>query len=111
MALRNVRFVGSSGSKIADLQRVLDKVRSGHLTTRRSVAAISGMAGAKDGLRAVAEGRFPGKVVVFPQIPDLGLVPLPELREVLPNVYARLEDGRYWTNEAEEELLRELVRV
>lgn len=105
VALRNVRFIGSSGSKIADMQRVLDKVRAGQLTTRRSVAAISGMAGAKDGLRAVAEGRFAGKIVVFPQIPELSLVPLPELRDVLPNVYARLEDGRYWTNEAEAELL------
>lgn len=105
VALRNVRLVGSSGSMIVDMQRVLDKVRHGQLTTRRSVAAVSGMAGAKDGLRAVAEGRFAGKVVVFPQIPDLGLVPLPKLRDVLPSVYARLEDGRYWTSEAETELL------
>jgi threonine dehydrogenase-like Zn-dependent dehydrogenase len=105
VAVRNVRFIGSSGSRIADMQRVLDKVRHGQLTTRRSVAAISGMAGAKDGLRAVAEGRFAGKVVVFPQIRDLGLIPLPELKDVLPDVYARLEDGRYWTNEAEAELL------
>ncbi|MFQ5855285.1 MAG: alcohol dehydrogenase catalytic domain-containing protein [Anaerolineae bacterium] len=109
VALRNVRFIGSSGSMIGDMQRVLDKVRDGRLTTRRSVAAISGMAGAKDGLQAVAEGRFAGKIVVFPQIPNLGLVPLPELKDVLPNVYARLEEGRYWTNEAEEELLREAV--
>ncbi|RME42621.1 MAG: alcohol dehydrogenase [Chloroflexi bacterium] len=105
VALRNVRFIGSSGSGIADMQRVLDRVRHGQLATRRSVAAISGMAGAKDGLRAVAEGRFAGKVVVFPQLRDLGLIPLPALKDVLPNVYARLEDGRYWTNEAEVELL------
>lgn len=110
VALRNVRFIGSSGSRVADMQRVLDKVRHGQLTTRRSVAAISGMAGAKDGLRAVAEGRFAGKIVVFPQIPDLGLVPLPELKNVLPKVYALLEDGRYWTNEAEAELLSQLAQ-
>jgi hypothetical protein len=109
VALRNVRFIGSSGSLIADMQRVLDKVRAGQLTTRRSVAAISGMAGAKDGLQAVAEGRFAGKIVVFPQIPNLGLVPLAELQDVLPNVYAKLEDGHYWTNEAEEQLLSEMI--
>ncbi len=109
VALRNVRFIGSSGSMIADMQRVLDKVRDGRLTTRRSVAAISGMAGAKDGLRAVAEGRFAGKIVVFPQIRNLGLIPLPQLKDVLPNVYSRLEGGRFWTNAAEEELLREAV--
>lgn len=109
VALRNVRFIGSSGSKISDMQRVLDKVRQGELTTRRSVAAISGMAGAKEGLRAVAEGRFAGKVVVFPQIPELDLVPLPELKAVLPSVYAKLEAGRYWTNEAEAALLHNAV--
>ena len=87
------------------MQRVLDKVRAGELTTRRSVAAISGMAGAKEGLQGVAEGRFAGKAVVFPQIRDLGLTPLSELKHVLPNVYAKLESGRYWTNEAEAELL------
>ena len=111
VALRNVRFIGSSGSRIADMQRVLEKVRRGELTTRRSVAAIAGMAGAKDGLRAVAEGRFAGKVVVFPQVPDLGLVPLPALKDVLPNVYAKLEDGRYWTNAAEEELITTQVKI
>ncbi|MBS1252516.1 MAG: Mannitol-1-phosphate 5-dehydrogenase [Anaerolineales bacterium] len=109
VALRNARFIGSSGSKIADMQRVLDKVRDRQLTTRRSVAAISGMAGAGDGLRGVAEGCFAGKAIVFPQIPDLGLTPLSELKHALPNVYAKLEDGRYWTNEAEVELLRTVV--
>jgi hypothetical protein len=34
------------------------------------------------------------------------LTPLPELREVLPTVYAKLKDGREWTVEAEEEFLR-----
>ncbi len=109
VALRNARYIGSSGSKIVDMQRVLDKVRDGQLTTRRSVAAISGMAGAKIGLQGVAEGRFAGKAIVFPQIPDLGLTPLTELKDVLPSVYAKLEDGRYWTNEAEAELLRTAV--
>jgi hypothetical protein len=28
---------------------------------------------------------------------------------VLPTVYARLKDGREWTNEAEEELLRVML--
>jgi hypothetical protein len=29
------------------------------------------------------------------------------MKDKLPKVFAKLEDGRFWTNEAEEELLRE----
>ena len=106
---RQVRFVGSSGSRIVDMQRMIELAESGIISPARSVAAVAGLAGAQDGLRAVSEGRFPGKVVIYPHIVGLGLTPLPELKEKLPRVYARLEDGRSWTNEAEEQLLREFL--
>ena len=106
---RDVRFVGTSGSRIKHLRRVLDKARAGVLNPNRSVAAISGIGGAWEGLRAVQEGRFSGKIVVYPQIEDLGLTPLSELKERLPAVYARLGPGRMWTREAEGELFRELL--
>ncbi|MFQ6057533.1 MAG: alcohol dehydrogenase, partial [Anaerolineae bacterium] len=106
---RDVRFIGSSGSRIWHLQRVLDKARAGALAPSRSVAAISGISGAWEGLKAVQEGRFAGKIVVYPQIENLGLTPLSELKEKLPAVYARLGPGEMWTREAEEELLRELL--
>ena len=106
---RDVRFVGTSGSRIRHLQRVLEKARAGVLNPNRSVAAISGIHGAWEGLKAVREGRFSGKIVVYPQIEDLGLTPLSELKEKLPAVYAKLGPGEMWTREAEEELLRELL--
>lgn len=106
---QDIRFVGTSGSRIRHLQRVLEKAQAGVLSPNRSVAAISGIPGAWEGLKAVREGRFPGKIVVYPQIEDLGLTPLSELREKLPTVYARLEPGEMWTKAAEEELLRELL--
>ena len=106
---RDVRFVGTSGSRIRHLQRVLEKAQAGALSPNRSVAAISGIPGAWEGLKAVREGRFPGKIVVYPQIESLGLTPLSELREKLPAVHARLEPGEMWTKEAEGELLRELL--
>jgi D-arabinose 1-dehydrogenase-like Zn-dependent alcohol dehydrogenase len=105
----DVRFIGTSGSRIKDLQQVLDKTRAGALSPNRSVAAISGIHGAWEGLKAVQEGRFPGKIVVYPQIENLGLTPLPDLKDKLPAVYAGLEDGECWTKEAEDELLRELL--
>jgi len=107
--IQDVRFVGTSGSRIRHLQRVLEKAQAGALSPNRSVAAISGICGAWEGLKAVREGRFPGKIVVYPQIEDLGLTPLSELREKLPAVYARLKPGEMWTEEAEGELLRELL--
>jgi hypothetical protein len=57
-------------------------------------------------MRAVKEGRFPGKSLVYPLIPDLPLTALPDLKGIYPTVYARMKDGKFWTNEAEEELLR-----
>lgn len=105
----DVRFIGTSGSRIKDLQQVLQKARTGALNPNRSVAAISGIGGAWEGLKAVQEGRFTGKIVVYPQIENLGLTPLSELKDRLPAIYARLEDGKWWTKEAEEELLQELL--
>ncbi len=103
---RQVRFIGSSGSSIADMRSMLVLVEQGVLNTNRTVAAISGLDGVYDGIYAVSQGTFPGKVVVYPHIEGLGLTPLPDLRERLPEVYARLGDGEVWTAEAEQEMLR-----
>lgn len=106
---RQVRFVGSSGSSIEDMQRMIELAESGVISPAQSVAAVAGLAGAQEGLRAVSDGRFPGKIVIYPQIVGLGLTPLTELKEKLPRVYARLEDGHTWTKAAEEQLLREFL--
>ncbi|NSW79029.1 MAG: alcohol dehydrogenase catalytic domain-containing protein [Chthonomonadetes bacterium] len=108
---RNVRFFGSSGSSLADIRLTLEQMESGQLQTRASLAAIGGMKAAHEGIRALMEARFPGKTVIFPQIPDLPLMSLAELKEKFPTVYAKLENGRFWTREAEEELLNQLLEV
>ncbi|MGQ9879843.1 MAG: alcohol dehydrogenase catalytic domain-containing protein [Armatimonadota bacterium] len=106
---RGVRFFGSSGSSLADIRLTLEQMESGHLQTRASLAAIGGMKAAHEGIKALMEARFPGKTVILPQIPDLPLMSLAELKEKFPTVYAKLEDGRFWTREAEEELLNLLL--
>ncbi|HZO87815.1 MAG TPA: alcohol dehydrogenase catalytic domain-containing protein [Chthonomonadaceae bacterium] len=100
------RFLGSSGSSLADMRETLARVESDELSTNASLAAIGGMEAAAEGLKAVKEGWFPGKTLIFPHIHNLPLTPLSELKEKFPTVYARLKDGQFWTNEAEEELLR-----
>jgi L-sorbose 1-phosphate reductase len=104
--LRDVRTIGQSGSKIDDMRLMLFQAETGTLSPNRSVAAIGSLAAARDGIKAVKEQTFPGKIVIYPNIADLPLTPLSELEEKLPTVYAKLKDGREWTNEAEAELLR-----
>lgn len=103
---RGVRYTGTSGSSIEDLRHMLDLTESHALSTNGAVAAVAGLEGVPDGLRAVAEGRFAGKVVIYPHIKHLPLTPLEELAADYPTVYAKLKDGQTWTNEAEAELLR-----
>ncbi len=83
--------------------------RSGSKLNSLEKLAISGLNGVYDGIYAVSQGTFPGKIVVYPHIVGLGLTPLPALKERLPDVYARLGEGEVWTVEAEEELLRSLL--
>lgn len=103
---RDARIIGHSASDIEDMQVMLMQVEAGELDTNRSLAAVGSLEAARDGMQAVIDTRFPGKIVIFPNIKPLPLTPLPELKEMMPSVYARLKDGREWTREAEEELLR-----
>ena len=96
---------GTSGSRIADLQAVLDKVTQGQLDTDCSVDAISGMAGAIDGIAAVEARSVAGKIVVYPPLHDVPLIPLAELGERYPTVAEKLQDGM-WNRAAEDELLK-----
>lgn len=104
--LNDVRFIGHSGLTTANMRVALDQVESGEFSPNRLVAAVGSLEAAPDGLRAVRDGAFSGKAVIFPHIEELPLTPLPDLKDKLPSVYARLRDGREWTAEAEEEFLR-----
>lgn len=106
---RQLRIIGSSGSRIEDLQRVLEKARSRTLAPEQATVAVTGLEGARQALQGVAEGRYPGKVVVYPQAAGLPLTTLEEMPARMPAVAARLGEGGVWTKEAEEELLREYL--
>lgn len=97
-------FIGTSGSTLDDMKLMLSKVESNRLDTNVSVAAVSGLAGALDGIRAVENRTIAGKIVVYPACRDLPLIPLEALEAEKPEVAACLKDG-LWTLEAEKKLL------
>jgi L-sorbose 1-phosphate reductase len=96
---------GTSGSTIGDMKIVLRKVTEGQLSTNSSVDAVSGMAGATDGIAAVENRTLAGKIIVYPMLHNLGLTPLVDLAKKFPSVAAKLDNGQ-WTKAAEQELLR-----
>ncbi len=87
---KQLYFIGTSGSTLDDLKAVLKKVVSRQLDTDLSVAAVSGLDGAIDGIRAVEKNLLPGKILVYPEKKGLKLTPLGDQR---------------WNIEAEKKLL------
>ena len=69
---------GTSGSTIEDMRIVLRKVESEGFDTNASVDAVSGMSGAIDGIASVENRTLAGKIIVYPMLHDLGLIPLGE---------------------------------
>ena len=86
------------------MKRMLEKAQSGTLDTNVSVAAVSGLEGAVEGIRAVEKRTIAGKIIVYPACKGLGLIKLEELSDKLPQVAAELKDG-LWTDAAEKALL------
>jgi D-arabinose 1-dehydrogenase-like Zn-dependent alcohol dehydrogenase len=104
--LKDTRVIGHSASSIDDLRLMLHQAETGVLSPNRSVAAVGSLGAAKEGLQAVQDTVYPGKIVIYPNIKDFPLTAVPDLKDKLPSVYAKLKDEREWTVEAEEEFLR-----
>ena len=106
--LSNAQYTGTSGLTIDDQAAVMKRRVAGTLSPGRSVAAIGGLETAAEAIESVIEGKYPGKVVIFPQIRHLPLTGLKELKERLPEVAEKLGEDNMWTNEAEEALIEKL---
>jgi L-sorbose 1-phosphate reductase len=106
--LSNAQYTGTSGLTIDDQASVMQRRVAGTLSPGRSVAAIGGLETAAEAIESVIEGKYPGKVVIFPQIRNLPLMSLKELKERLPEVAAKLGEDLMWTNEAEVVLIEKM---
>jgi L-sorbose 1-phosphate reductase len=102
--LHGRQYTGTSGSRIADQERVVSKTVAGQLEPRRALAGVAGMEAAKESLQALIDGKLPGKIVIFPALRDLPLTPLTELAASDPEVAAALDTDGSWTIEAEARL-------
>ena len=103
--LDNAQYTGTSGSSIEDQANVLAKATSGSLTPSLNLAAIGGIGAGQDGVNAVLEGSFAGKVVICPQVEGVPLTGLDDLTETLPHVAEHLGPNGEWTNAAEQALI------
>ncbi len=89
---------------MADPALVVGKAIAGQLQPERALAAVGGMEAARDALEALVEGRFPGKIVIFPALRGLPLTPLDELEAIDPDVATALDPSGAWTLAAEARL-------
>ncbi|HOT50282.1 MAG TPA: hypothetical protein PLI07_04850, partial [Candidatus Hydrogenedentes bacterium] len=106
---RGVKLIGSSGSRISDLRKLLSMVETRRLNTNLSVAAIGGLNAAREGLEGVKAARFPGKTVIYPHVVDLPLMSLEDIPKRLPALADKLSPEGAWTREAEQALLEMFV--
>jgi threonine dehydrogenase-like Zn-dependent dehydrogenase len=102
---RGIKIIGSSGSRIRDLRKVLEMVEAKQLNTNMSVAAIGGLNAGRKGLEGVKAARFPGKTVIYTQIPDLPLMGIEDIPKNIPALKDKLGARGEWTKEAEAALM------
>jgi hypothetical protein len=98
---RRVRVTGSSGSPLSAMKDTLAMVESGKLSTALSLAAVGDIFSAGKGMKALMDGTYTGKIVIFPFAEGFGLKSLPELARDVPGIAPLLLDGRYWTGAVE----------
>jgi threonine dehydrogenase-like Zn-dependent dehydrogenase len=101
---KQLYFIGTSGSTLDDMKLVLRKVVSRQLDTNLSVAAVAGLDGAIEGIRAVEKNLMPGKIVVYPSCRGLKLTALRDLAG-----QETLTDG-HWNKPSEDALVRQFPR-
>ena len=102
--LNNMQYTGTSGLTLEDQTVVMENTVAGNIAPAVCVAAIGGMNVAKDGIKAMMDSKYPGKIIVFPMLLDLPLLGIEDLQEQLPSVAEKLGAGNIWTQEAEQAL-------
>ncbi len=110
IAANGFRFIGSSGSRTEDLRHTIRLVEAGTLNPVSALAAIGGMKVLKEGLEAVANAKFPGKTVIFPNCPDMPLTAVDKMPMLVPGLEKTFAADGTYTTATEAELLRKFEK-
>lgn len=100
---KGIRFTGSSGSSTQDMKDALLAAERHEFEPQSALAAIAGFRAVKEGLKAVAAGTYPGKIVILPDCPDLPLTPF-DPAHMEPELAATLDTHGCYTAETEQYL-------
>lgn len=107
--LSGQRWMGSCGPDYDLFFQLVDEMERGELDTDSSVAAIGGMNCVWEALKALTQGAFSGKTVIYPSLPELPLMKLEDVAQKYPDIGAVMKQGRYWSREAEAALLEKML--
>ncbi len=101
---KQLYFIGTSGSILEDMKSIVRKLESEKIDTNLSVAAVCGLDGVADGIKAIENRSIAGKIMVYPCCKGLPLLTLNRLSEQLPEVAKELHN-EIWNLKAEKKLL------
>ncbi len=102
--LGNLQLTGASGLGNAHYLSAYEQARSGLVDLNTAVAAVGGMRAALNAIRASEEARYPGKIVIYPQLEHLPLLDIRGLAEKYPDIKSSLGSKNLWTQQAEAKL-------
>ncbi len=71
VAVDGKRYTGSTGCSVDDMKDVLGRVQKGQLDLLANLKAISGLKDLPKALDAVDRGTVSGKIVIYPQAPEM----------------------------------------
>ena len=108
--ISKVRILGHSGSGLKDQINIIEKFKAGELEPRRAAVAVGGFVQFIDGVNAMKESKFPGKIIIYPFVHDFPLTGVKDFANVAPEVYKLMEDGKYWTKAAEDKFLEQFKK-
>lgn len=107
---KQIRLVGHSGSNLNDQIHTVKKTVEGTLQPELSVAAVGGLNQLIDGLQAMIDEKYTGKIIIFPHVINFPLTALREFQIRDPKVYEALIDFKFWGVEAEKIFLKNHLR-
>ena len=102
--LGNLQITGASGLSFNNIQEAYHLALNEEIDLNAAVAAVGGMMAAQEAIQATQERRYPGRIIIYPQLEDLPLLSMSDLVGRYPLLETLLGQRNLWTREAEAKL-------